>query len=282
MTVNELLSGALVLYMQGGKGQELSYISRSESSGMGWYFWLKSSPGVYEIELMEDGKEGLPERDTADFYVRYYPAPEEAVLESYSVAEQILRFDMKIFDDGMITVNEEEHEICPCCAAGQMEEVIHGQQEGGHCACGHHDKASYPPRIKGIPRILKKFSLDKKLFVIGALTIKIEAHSFRAVLKTKVRLVRLAPEGITLQQNGNPVEIVEKNGIDRNVPGYELGKRFMKFFGGQFIAKMSDPAKGQAGGTEGGEGLARKTSRSTVEDQDVVIQYIWQRRQNNE
>ena len=50
MTVEDLLTGALVRYLQGGKGRELEYVSRSESSSLGWYFWLRGIPGVYEIE----------------------------------------------------------------------------------------------------------------------------------------------------------------------------------------------------------------------------------------
>ena len=51
MTVNELVSSAVVLYMQGGREQELEYVSRSECSQLGWYFWLKNVPGVYEMEM---------------------------------------------------------------------------------------------------------------------------------------------------------------------------------------------------------------------------------------
>lgn len=304
MTVNELLSGALILYMQGGKGQELSYISRSESSPMGWYFWLKHSPGVYEVELQEDGTGELPEKEAADFYVRYYPAREEPVLESYSVAEQILRFDPAVFDDSLITVGEEEHEICPCCAAAQMDEFLHGQKEECTCSghfhghdrgiglkqgqeCGdhgehRHDMGKLPSRSKGIPRMLKKFNLDKNLFVIGKLAVKTEKQGFEGVLKTQARLVRLAPDGITVRQDGKLVEIVEKNGVDRNVPGYELGKRFMEFWGGQFLATMSEPEMIRQTGTERRNAAVQNVLSPGGENPEVLIQYIWQRRQCNE
>lgn len=274
MTVNELLSGALVLYLQGGKGQELDYISRSESSSIGWYFWLKHSPGVYEIELKEDEKTGVPETNKADFFVRYYPSLEEPVLESYSVSEQIIRFDKTVFDDSLITVKEEEHEICPCCAAGSIEHFGHENLHGGPCTCGHdRENREAPPRAKGIPRMLTKFKMAKNLFMIGILTIQIKEknNGFRALLKTKKNLITRAKEGIVLYQNEKPVELVEKGGIDRNIPGYDLGKRFMNFFVGQFLQKMS----GSENQSNRREGLQETEPYSVYTESDIGIQYVW-------
>ena len=50
MTVEDVLTEATVLYLQQGKGHELEFISKSESSSLGWYFWLHGVDGVYEIE----------------------------------------------------------------------------------------------------------------------------------------------------------------------------------------------------------------------------------------
>ena len=277
MTVNELLSAALVLYLQSGKGQELEYISKSETSLIGWYFWLKHSPGVYEIELKEDEKESLLEEEKADFFVRYYPALKEKVLESYSVSEQLIRFNKAVFDDSLITVHEEEHELCPCCTTSRAAYLKPEEFHEEPCTCknhhGNHETKNILPRTKGIPRMLKKFNMAKNLFVIGILTIQIkdETNSFQVILKTKKQLVTKAQENIVLYQNSKPVVVVGENEIDRNVPGYILTKRFMNFFGGQFLCKVSEE-KNQISGKGG---LKKRKSCSKSDLSDISIQYAW-------
>ena len=54
MTVEDVLTEATVLYLQQGKGHELEFISKSESSSLGWYFWLQGVDGVYEIEKKKE------------------------------------------------------------------------------------------------------------------------------------------------------------------------------------------------------------------------------------
>lgn len=54
MTVEDVLTEATVLYLQQGKGHELEFISKSESSSLGWYFWLHGVDGVYEIEKKKE------------------------------------------------------------------------------------------------------------------------------------------------------------------------------------------------------------------------------------
>ena len=84
MTVNELLTSALVQYMQGGKEGELEYVSRSECSQLGWFFWIRNVPGVYEMELKgENPEKNRQGSGREEFYVRYYPARDEEVLEKY-------------------------------------------------------------------------------------------------------------------------------------------------------------------------------------------------------
>lgn len=223
MTVEDVLTEATVLYLQQGKGHELEFISKSESSSLGWYFWLHGVDGVYEIEKK---KELRPE--SREFYVRYYPGKTEPVLEEYSVEEQLLRFDEEVFDDAVIHRPLEEHEVCPCCAAGHP----HG---GSPENCGHemHDRhATETGRPKGIPRLLKKFLLNKEMFLIGALCVTVNTNgAVSAEIKTKKRLVSHAKDSIRIMQEGHPVELVRKGEINRNVPGYELSRKFMEFFG---------------------------------------------------
>lgn len=244
MTVDELLNHAMWLYTQGGKGRDLEYISRSESSSLGWFFWLKQVPGVYELELKETTQE--PKQEKGYFYLRYYPGRDEEVLENFSVAEQVLRFDESVFDDSEITVDQEEHEICPCCATAQNH-LEDDEHEGG-CTCGHehhdhehhdHEHHHEPARAKGIPRMLKKFVMDKDLFVIGEVQVTTQSETdYEALVNTKEYLLEYAETGITIMQQGQPVEIVPKGGVDRNVPGRELSQRFMNFFGKQFLAAL--------------------------------------------
>ena len=277
MTVNELVSSAVVLYMQGGREQELEYVSRSECSQLGWYFWLKNVPGVYEMEMKGyDPEMNSQGASREDFYIRYYPALDEDVLESYSVLEQLARFDKNVFDDSEITTDMEEHEICPCCAVPQKH-GNHGHEHGSGCHCGHeHGHQILKRRPKGIPGILKKFDMNKKLFMIGDLTVSIneKATSFTASLKTSKSIIERAQEAITIQQAGETTVLVEKGGIDRHVPGYELSARFMEFFCGRVLETV---AKGKPAAVcvKGGQVAASGSCPNADETADITIQYIF-------
>ena len=298
MTVNELLTSALVQYMQGAKEGELEYVSRSECSQLGWFFWIRNVPGVYEIELKGDNTEtNLQGSGREDFYVRYYPALDEEVLECYSVQEQIIRFDESVFDDSEIITNLEEHEICPCCGVprkeagsdAQDEADKHNHEESGHehdyehchdhehCHCDHtHKHSTLHRRPKGIPNLLKKFDMNKKLFGVGMLAIiaDFEEGKISAELKTRKRFVETAKEAITVQQGGKTVELVEKGGVNRNVPGFELSERFMKFFGGRFLATMAKDKKTVTRIIQVPE-VASDILCKSDEGSDVIIQYIF-------
>jgi hypothetical protein len=63
------------------------------------------------------------------------------VLEEYSVEEQLLRFDESVFDDMLIHRPTEEHEVCPCCAAGHVHHEDHE-----HCATGSSMNTRRPAR----------------------------------------------------------------------------------------------------------------------------------------
>ena len=292
MTVNDILTSALVLYMQGGKEGDLEYVSRSECSQLGWFFWLKNVPGVYEIELKGDNPETNQQgTGREDFYVRYYPALDEEVLEEYSVQEQVIRFDSTVFDDSGITTDMEEHEICPCCGVPRKEAgrdaldepERHHHEENGHeyghehCNCGHtHEHTAPLHRTKGIPGLLKKFDMNKKLFGIGTLAITADnsGKTFTAELKTRKRFVETAKEAITVRQGDATVELVEKGGVNRNVPGFELSERFMKFFGGKLLAAVIKDKQAEIHIKQMPE-MASDTLRRSDEDSDVIIQYIF-------
>lgn len=270
MTVEDLLTGALVRYLQGGKGRELEYVSRSESSSLGWYFWLRGIPGVYEIER----KEASLAPEGSEFYVRYYPGTEEPVLESYSVQEQLLRFDQSVFDDGLIEAGREEHEVCPCCvAAGSQVEgdgCGHPYPRGHH---GHHGPAS-DGRRKGIPRLLKKFAMNKELYLIGTLCVSLRPDgSCAAELRTKGRLMEPAADTIWIIQDGRRVELVQKGAPDRDVPGYELSARFMDFFGPRFLGTVRPPA-GDGPEGDGSGGPADAVAPGRLQEDGFIIRYV--------
>lgn len=308
MTVNELLSSALVLYMQESKERDLEYVSRSECSQLGWFFWLKNVPGVYEIELKGESPEANQQGSgREDFHVRYYPALDEEVLEDYSVQEQVIRFDQSVFDDSDITTDMEEHEICPCCGVprkttgdgGQVEpETCHHEHnchdhgtgnehnhehchvheqhhDHEHCHCsGPHGGGLLQRRPKGIPNLVRKFDMNKQLFSIGmlAITADTEEGSLSAELKTRKRFVETAKEAITVRQGEETIELVEKGGVNRNVPGFELAERFMEFFGGSFLATMAKDKQAEIHIKQVPE-MVSDTLRKGDEDSDVIIQY---------
>jgi len=220
------------------------------------------------------------------------------VLEEYSVQEQVIRFDSTVFDDSDITTDLEEHEICPCCGVPRKEagsslqeepETHHHENTGHehdhehchgheHCHCGHtHEHTAPQRRAKGIPGLLKKFDMNKKLFGIGMLVITADnkGKTFTAELKTRKRFVETAQEAITVRQGGETVELVEKGGVNRNVPGFELSERFMKFFGGRFLATMAKDKRAVIRIKQVPE-MASDTLRKGDGDSDVIIQYIFQ------
>jgi hypothetical protein len=228
MTVEDVLTEAMVLYLQQGPGHELEYVSKSESSSLGWYFWLRGLDGVYEIERKDDLQPG-----GGEFYVRYYPGKEEMVLEEYSVEEQLLRFDESVFDDMLIHRPTEEHEVCPCCAAGHVHHEDHE-----HCGGEHHEhQEAGTVRPKGIPRLLKKFTMNKELYSIGDLSVNVRPDgAVSAEIRTRDRLVEYAKASIRINQNGTEVEVIRQGDVNRNVPGYELSRQFMEFFGNRFLS----------------------------------------------
>lgn len=70
------------------------------------------------------------------------------------------------------------------------------------------------------------------MFLIGALCVTVNTNgAVSAEIKTKKRLVSHAKDSIRIMQEGHPVELVRKGEINRNVPGYELSRKFMEFFG---------------------------------------------------
>lgn len=231
MTVDEVLTQSLLLFMQKGKGNGLEYVSRSHTADMGWYYWLHGVKGVYEIELKELRKDG----NEADFYLRYYPDTEEEVLEDYSVQEQLLRFNEKFFNDSAIS--EEEHEICPCCTVPNMEHQHEHEHHGGECCCHCHEEETH--RKVGIPILAGKFNMNKKLYTIGILGISTEKKQVEVHLDTQERLIEISKDGIKFTQNNQEVELVPPGGIDRNVPGLQLGKRFVNFLQGQQIPTLN-------------------------------------------
>ncbi len=263
MMVDELLTGAALLCGKKKESCGLEYISRSENAPLGWFFWLREVPGVYELELKSREEKGR--QDRGNFYLRYYPAREESVLEKYSVEEQLLRFDESVFEDSVISGPAEAHtaqELCPCCAVSS-----HGHEEC-HDHEGHHHGETVPAqRKKGIPGLRKKFRMNKDLYAIGELAVITKPDGYlSAEISTKEHLIRYAPEGITLEREGVRIELVEKGGVNRNVPGRELSERFMKFFVGSFLASVET-------GAEIHEGMTAFSVQKANGSEDVVLSY---------
>jgi len=263
MMVDELLTGAALLC---GKKKEccgLEYISRSENAPLGWFFWLHEVPGVYEMELRH--REENDRQDQGIFYLRYYPDREEAVLEKYSVEEQLLRFDESVFDDSVISGPQEGHteqELCPCCAVSSHS---HGD---GHDHGSHQlGEAVITERRKGIPGLRKKFRMHKDLYTIGHLTVTTRPDEYlSAEIRTKEHLRSYAPEGITLEREGERIELVKRGGVNRDVPGRELAERFMQFFVRSFLASVEFGAGNQ-------EDMTTFSAQGDQDSEDVVLIY---------
>ena len=292
MTVEDFFLEIVCRYMQKLSKGRLEYFSKSENASLGWYFWLTKIKGVYELELEEQSRTDKQ----AEFYVRYYPALEEEVLETYSVEEQLLRFNQDVFDDQPIDITiQDPADICPCClSTGNHEDDsyvdfhnIHNTTflPGSDIVVGHprtnpfatsssngrpgpgkagsrfkvyygtfaragKDQQSQEEvkRPKGIPQILPKFNFPKELFTIGKLAVELLPEAgetkllpYRLTLTTQERLVTYAQEPILMLENGEEVELVPQGGINRNVPGAELGKTFMEFLCKDFLQVVADP-----------------------------------------
>jgi len=73
--------------------------------------------------------------------------------------------------------------------------------------------------------------------------------------------------------DNNFIEVVEKNGVDRQVPGYKLSARFMEFFGGRVMATMAI-GKPAVMLTEESEDVVPELCPNSDEASTKIIKYI--------
>ncbi len=207
--IDVILNESIWLLHEDKSNSELDYLSRIETEKTAWYFWLKDSQGVYELSLKNLIQTERTEE--SHFFLKYYPALEEDVLDAYSCAEQLLRRS-DFFDQNKI-VMADKIELCPCCGGQHVKTHQHVQ------------------RNKGIPKILLRKNIVKRLFEIGTVIFKVNKNKiFSVTLKTSDRLIEYMINGIEIKdQAGIKRELIEKNGIDRDVPGYKLSCTFYHF-----------------------------------------------------
>ena len=151
--------------------------------------------------------------------------------------------------------------MCPCSA---LSSPCRAEAEGNETQEGHVHLR--PERKKGIPRLMKKFRMNKALFAIGQLRVTTTPEDeFTAEIRTKERLIQRAPDGVIVQRGGQAIELVTKGGVNRDVPGSRLAKCFMRFFGGPFLAA--------AGADRMKQGDNETTAFSVRENAEEVVFY---------
>ena len=221
-----LLSTGAALLHTDRHASGLDYMSRVDGEDGTWYSWLKSMQGVYELKLLETSLQDDCEK--SKLAIRYYPSVEEDVFESFACREQLLRVS-DLFDDGPVEIPENP-DVCPCCG-GDMHDEEH---ESHHC---HGHRAM---RAKGIPKLVLRKQVPVDAFVIGTMECVIKDKLESIKINSQNYYREYVAEGIKLPDaQGQLVELVAPNGLDRNVPGLELTKIFAEFFITKFLNAFS-------------------------------------------
>lgn len=221
-----LSTGALLLH--GDKRLSgLDFLSRVDGEDGTWYYWLSAVPGVYELKLRQVDLL-TADMEKSRLAICYYPAVEENVFENFACREQILRLG-GLFDDSDVLLPENP-DGCPCCGG-----TYDAEHEHRHC---HAEKVK---RAKGIPKLTLRKHLAPDLFVVGSMECIIKKDALQSFeITTQDFYKEYADEGIqATDAAGKPVELVEPQGLDRNVPGYALTEIFLNFFTSRFLKALS-------------------------------------------
>lgn len=224
--ISGLLSTGAVLLHGERHASGLDYLSRVDGEEGTWYFWLTAMQGVYELKLREALLQGDHEISFLD--IRYYPSIDEDVFECFACREQLLRVS-ELFDDGPVEIPDNP-DVCPCCGG----DVHDDEYEQHHCR-GHR-----AVRAKGIPKLVLRKQLPADAFVIGTLQCDIKERLESIKISSQNFYPEYVADGIKLPNpEGELVELVAPNGLDRNVPGLELTKIFADFFITKFLNAFS-------------------------------------------
>lgn len=220
--IKSLYSSTWLLHLNKG-ASGLDYMSRIDGERASWYLWINKVPGVYEVKLKSFKETAKGER--CSFYLKYYPAEQEEVLDDYSCAEQLIRLG-ELFDQEIVHISESE-EICPCCG---------GKDEN----CKDRRHYFMVKRPKGIPTLARRKLLDDALFEVGELGLEMqEGKLTKCSLKTQSLYETRSVEGIYVKdKQGVLQELVAPGSVDRKLPGYKLSRRIYDFIMDKFLGAI--------------------------------------------
>lgn len=216
-----LLNAGWLQYLGKNPGGKISYLSPIPGEKNAWYVWFVNQGGVYEIALLD--WQIQKNNEISSFILKYYPYPEEALFESFSCAEQVVRLSA-YFDNSLIKHSEHE-KSCAC-----------SQHHGRHCGS---------PVQKGIPRLQARADIHPALFGIGKIRLTLrQGRLLQLSADSQDRLMQCSVTGIFVCQGNGPVQIVAPGEVDRDVPGWQLTWTFLEVFRKEVLANSGyDPRK---------------------------------------
>lgn len=199
--IHTLLSNCWWGYFNQAGEKDVEHLSLLPGELPGWQLWLKKRRGVYEFKLSDCAV--IDDVEISTFSIKYYPCPDEEVFEDFAVAEQVVRLS-DYFDDAL----------------------IQGPSHGEGCACSalHHGH-EHGQRSKGIPRFATRDELNPSLFTVGDVRFHVrqeDSKLIRAELVGLDRLVEYSQDGISIEHDGESIQVVKPGTIDRKIPAYEL------------------------------------------------------------
>jgi hypothetical protein len=179
------------------------YVSPEWGRKPGWYFWLKSRPGVYFLRL--ESAFCQREQLASHWQLYYYPHPEESVFEDYSLDEQIVRLS-----DLFSTAKPDGACQCECC-----EE---------HSAYDYSDLLNGA----GIPLHEIREQLNSWLFCVGdmSFTWEMEKLAHCSVEAPECSLTWAYMDISATDKEGCEIPLLKRYEPDRKIPSWDICHEF--------------------------------------------------------
>lgn len=188
------------------------YISPEWVGNPGWYFWPRGRSGVFLLRLDSARNEGSVL--ISQWQIFYYPSPDEALFESYTLDEQIVRLS-DLFDTAPPD--------CECC-----------------CECSETEHAAKPADLPGgigVPRPDVRERLNSWLFWVGDMEWVWRDGSLLSCMVAAPRISRTwaCCDRWATQEDGTKVLLRAAGELDRDLPAGEICQEFV----GDFLSGLA-------------------------------------------
>lgn len=204
------------------------YVSPEWLGVPGWYFWPKKMRGVYFLRL-----ESAAVRGTATegyFVLYYYPHPHEEVFAAYSLIEQLARVS------DLFSRKQPEHIGVCCCRQGHAAGDFSDLNDG-----------------LGIPVPKQRAKLKPWLYHLGAVMCLWEGGKLRRCkAEAPFRSCTWAYDKVTISdEQGNDYTVLDRHGLDRNLPAWELCRFFtLSLLGDLSLLQIKHTLESESSGSD--------------------------------